>query len=201
MPIKRKIPFLREMTSECRSFVGLIMLVLMIGYVHALAYVYVTTHIVPKGIEERFRGTETSATDTSTISQTTANDSTAQASITPADQTPKTVTGELQYEKTLPEMLNMIHTHILTMCFIFALSGAICFMTDTLPGRVKKFAIIEPFIGIIVTFLGLWLMRYVHHSFSWLVSVSGTLMALAFGLQCYAVAKELWVARKVTVHG
>ncbi len=61
----RTLPLLRNLPKEARLFAVLIMTVLGIGYAHALAYVYQTTRIVPKGIEERYRGTETIQSDTS----------------------------------------------------------------------------------------------------------------------------------------
>ncbi|GEM_PF-172064 len=192
----RTLPLLRNLPKEARLFAVLIMTVLGIGYAHALAYVYQTTRIVPKGIEERYRGTETIQSDTSqaVLSSEEAEDSSNTAAVTPEV---KTITGEIQYQKSLAEMLNIIHTHILTMTFIFALSGFLTLMTDSISTRLRKFVIIEPFIGIIVTFAGLWLMRYVHPAFSWLVSLSGTVMALAFAGQCVALFKEVRQARKV----
>jgi hypothetical protein len=184
----RTLPLLRNLPREAKLFAALIMLVLGVGYAHALAYVFLTTKAVPKGIEERYRGTqsESTASNQSTLSSEEAEDTT-QTTI-PAS---KPVTGELQYEKSLAEMLNIIHTHILTMTFIFALSGLLTLMTDSLPGRLRKLIVIEPFIGILATFAGLWLMRYVHPAFSWLVSLSGTVMALAFAGQCLALWREI----------
>jgi len=174
--------------KEAKLFAALIMLVLGVGYAHALAYVFLTTKAVPKGIEERYRGTQ----PTSAIS-TTSNLSSEEAEDTTQTSLPNTatVTGDLQYEKSLAEMLNIIHTHILTMTFIFALSGLLTLMTDSLPGKLRKVVVIEPFVGILATFAGLWLMRYVHPAFSWLVSLSGTLMALAFAGQCLALWREI----------
>ena len=187
----RTLPLLRNLPPEARVFATLIMLVLGVGYLHALAYVFLTTHMVPKGIEQRYRGTE-STIDTSSLSTAALPSSEAMEDTSAtAPSAPKTITGEIEYQKSLTEMLNIIHTHILTMTFIFALSGFITLMTDSVPSAIRKIVVIEPFIGILVTFAGLWLMRYVHPEFSWLVSLSGTLMALAFAGQCWAVLKEV----------
>jgi hypothetical protein len=184
----RTLPLLRNLPREAKLFAALIMVVLGVGYTHALAYVFLTTRAVPKGIEQRYRGTESASTTSapSTLSSEEAEDTTK--AVIPKTET---VTGELQYEKSLAEMLNIIHTHILTMTFIFALSGVLTLMTDSLSRGLRKFVVIEPFVGILATFAGLWLMRYVHPVFSWLVSLSGTLMALAFAGQCWALWKEI----------
>ena len=186
----RSLPLLRNLPREAQLFAAMIMLVLGVGYAHALAYVYQTTRIVPKGIEQRYRGTE-SVADTAISSSTALPSSEAEEDTTQIAPTATTITGEIEYPKSLAEMLNIIHTHILTMTFIFALSGFITLMTDSLSAKIRKFIVIEPFIGILVTFAGLWLMRYVHPAFSWLVSLSGTVMALAFAGQCLALIKEL----------
>jgi hypothetical protein len=168
------------------------MLVLAAGYAHAVGYVYLTTRLQPKGIEERYRGTEQHAAPTAS-----ANISSEEAELATRDtvQLLKSVTGEMQYQKSLAEMLNIIHTHVLTMTFIFALSGFITLLTRTLPGGFRKFVIVEPFFGILATFAGIWATRYIHPAFSWLVNLSGALMAFAFFVQCYAVLRELMLRR------
>jgi hypothetical protein len=192
----RTLPLLRNLPREARMFAALIMIVLGVGYAHALAYVYQTTRVVPRGIEERYRGTASNEElgmrneelkNNSSLSSEEMEDSLSVHRSSPV----QSVTGEIQYQKSLAEMLNIIHTHILTMTFIFALSGLITLMTDSLRPALRKFCVIEPFIGILVTFAGLWAMRYIHPSFSWLVSISGTAMALAFLGQCIALVKEL----------
>ncbi|HET6401213.1 MAG TPA: hypothetical protein VFH95_07415 [Candidatus Kapabacteria bacterium] len=188
----RTLPLLRNLPREVRLFAAMIMLALGLGYAHALAYVYQTTRIVPAGIEQRFRGTETNPSTESTPSTASAEELEDTTEAAP----PPTITGELQYQKSLAEMLNIIHTHILSMTFLFSLSGLITLMTASTGTKFRKFVVIEPFIGILVTFAGLWLMRYVHPAFSWLVSLSGTLMALAFAGQCWAVIQEMKFARE-----
>ena len=184
----RTLPLLRNLPREVRLFAMMIMLALGLGYAHALAYVYQTTRIVPAGIEQRFRGTETNPSTESMLSSEAVEDTTQ---IAP----PATISGEIEYQKSLAEMLNIIHTHILSMTFLFSLSGLITLMTASTGTKFRNFVVIEPFIGILVTFAGLWLMRYVHPAFSWLVSASGTLMALAFAGQSWAVIKEMKFAR------
>ena len=185
----RPLPLLRSLPQEVRLLAAMIMLTLSVGYIHALVYVYQTTRMVPHGIEQRYRGTET-ASDSS-AAPAVSSEALEDSAPTSSTEVTKNIPAEIEYEKSLPEMLNIIHTHILTMTFIFALSGCITLMTDSISRRMRKTIVIEPFIGILVTFAGLWLMRYVHPAFSWLVSVSGTIMALAFAMQGFALIKEL----------
>jgi hypothetical protein len=185
-----ELPLFRAMPKEVRMLAAFIMFALSIGYAHAIGYVYLTTHIVPKGIEERYRGTETVSPPPQSATSTgigSVSDAPTQAIMQPKP----TTTGELQYEKSLAEMLNIIHTHIITMTLIFAISGFITLFTASLPRRLRGAIILEPFLGIVATFAGLWATRYLGGGWSWLVSVSGSLMALAFLLQCVALVLEL----------
>jgi hypothetical protein len=176
-----------------------------VGYAHAVAYVYVTTHIVPKGIEERYRGTEDSSSSTALTNPPpdTASIGIGSASDTPMPTSTSALKSsepkELQFAKSFGEMLNIIHTHIITMTLIFAISGLITLLTRSLSTKLRNLAVFEPFIGIIVTFAGLWATRYLGAGFSWLVSASGALMAIAFVIQCFAVFLELRAAKRVTL--
>jgi len=182
-----RMPLLRTMPRELRLLAFFAMLTLSVGYAHAIGYVYLTTHIVPKGISERYRGTEQ-------LPPAPQQPSTGigSASDTPATSQPQTITatGDQQYQKSLAEMLNIIHTHVITMTLIFALSGVITACTDTISRRVRNLAIVEPFVGILLTFGGLWATRYLGSGWSWVVSASGALMALAFFVQLIAVMLE-----------
>jgi hypothetical protein len=188
----RTLPALRDLPREYRLFAGFVMLVLSIGYLHAIGYVFLTTRMAPQGIEERYRGTQSQA---ETAAATTLSSEEAELSAGDTTQITKSVTGEMQYQKSLAELLNIIHTHVISMTLIFGLSGIILLMTRSIPPGLRTFVLIEPFIGILATFGGIWATRYIHPAFSWLVSVSGALMAFAFFVQCYAVIRELMSGR------
>ena len=187
---------LRNLSKEFRWLAAAIMLTLAIGYAHALGYVYLTTGVVPKGIDERFRGTSQVA-DTSSSAALPSEELEDSSMAAAAPAAPPTITGEIEYQKSLAEMLNIIHTHILSMTFLFALSGIITLMTASTGTRFRKFVVIEPFAGILVTFAGLWLTRYVHPAFSRLVALSGITMAACFVGQCWAVIKELRISSEL----
>ena len=192
------LPLLRDLPKEVKLLALLVMLGLGVGYAHAIGYVYLTTHIVPKGVAERYRGSEISS-QPKPPSQTDQNMGIGSAEDVPSTATSAghsttsepTSSTDIQYEKSLAEMLNMIHTHIITMTLIFAVSGFLTVLTGSLPNRLRKFAIVEPFIGILATFGGIWATRYLGAGWSWLVSLSGAVMALAFALQFFAVVLEL----------
>ena len=96
-----------------------------------------------------------------------------------------------KYPKLFSELLNTTHTHVLSMTFIFIITGGIFFFNSIITGSIKTFLIVEPFISIIVTFGGIWLVRFIHPGFSYLVILSGILMYLSFFIMASTIFYEL----------
>lgn len=151
---------LDDLPRPARLLVGLFSANLALGYTTALGYVYNTTRMAPDGIAERFRGNE-------------------------AD--PEAV--EIAFAKSFQEMLGLTHSHILAMVVFLFLSGALT-LAARRPGlRWKTFLAVEPLVALPVSFAGLWLAWGVHPGFSWLVSVSSGLAAVAFYAQTAVVLR------------
>ena len=96
-----------------------------------------------------------------------------------------------KYPKPFSELLNTTHTHVISMTFIFIITGGIFFFNSLITGSIKTFLIVEPFISIIVTFGGIWLVRFIHPGFSYLVIISGILMYLSFFIMASTIFYEL----------
>ena len=96
-----------------------------------------------------------------------------------------------KYPKPFSELLNTTHTHVISMTFIFIITGGIFFFNSIITGLIKTFLIVEPFISIIVTFGGIWLVRFIHPGFSYLVILSGILMYLSFFIMASTIFYEL----------
>ena len=96
-----------------------------------------------------------------------------------------------KYPKPFSELLNTTHTHVLSMTFIFIITGGIFYFNSIITGSIKTFLIVEPFISIIVTFGGIWLVRFIHPGFSYLVILSGILMYLSFFIMASTIFYEL----------
>ena len=136
---------------------------LTIGVGVGLYYVFQTTQLTTNGTEEHFRG-----------------------SIIKDDfEIPE------KYPKPTSELLNTTHTHILSMTFIFLIIGGLFYFNSIITGILKTFLIIEPFISILLTFGGIWLIRFIHPSFSYLVIISGSLMYLCFFIMIITISYEL----------
>ena len=101
-----------------------------------------------------------------------------------------------KYPKPISELLNTTHTHILSMTFIFLIMGGLFYFNSIITGIVKTILIIEPFISILLTFGGIWLIRFIHPSFSYLVIISGSLMYLCFFIMTITISYELIMKNK-----
>ena len=151
---------LDDLPRPWRLLVGMFAANLALGYTTALGYVWSTTRMVPQGIADRYRGNEG---DLEAL--------------------------EIAYAKSFQEMLGLSHSHILAMVvFLFLLGGLT--LAARRPGpRWKAFLALEPLVALPVSFGGLWLAWGVHPGFSWLVSVSSGLAALAFYAQFAVVTR------------
>ncbi|MDA8758591.1 hypothetical protein N9M69_04400, partial [Flavobacteriaceae bacterium] len=85
----------------------------------------------------------------------------------------------LKFKKSSREMLTIIHTHVLSISMIFFITGILLWGTE---GSVlwKKILSIEPFISILVTFGGIYLIWMGYMWVSYLVLISGILMTLSY---------------------
>lgn len=152
---------LDDLPKPFRLLVGLFATNLALGYTTALGYVYNTTRMEPEGIVERFRGNEGD---------------------------PEAV--EIAFAKSFQEMLGLTHSHILAMVvFLFLMGGLTLASRRPGPG-IRTVLAVEPLVALPVSFAGLWLAWGVHPGFSWLVSVSSGLAALAFYGQALVVLRS-----------
>ena len=96
-----------------------------------------------------------------------------------------------KYPKPISELLNTTHTHVISMTFIFLILSVIFFFNSIITGTLKTILIIEPFISILTTFGGIWMIRFIHPGFSYLVILSGVLMYLSFFIMALIIFYEL----------
>ncbi|MCG9971053.1 hypothetical protein [Christiangramia crocea] len=141
---------LLRLPNEIKSFIAVFVLVLSVGYFTGLLFVGQTETTTPEGIEENYLG----------------NEDVEDAEV-------------MKFKKGEREMLTIIHTHILSMSFIFFLLGGILLLTR-LPKKLKFFLIIEPFFSILLTFGGIYLMWKGLLWMKYIVILSGILMTSVF---------------------
>ena len=139
---------LRNFSKPFKSFLFAFIVVLSIGYFTGLLFVAQTDSTSPKGMVENYNG----------------NEEVEDAAV-------------LKFRKGEREMLTILHTHILSIGFIFAFLGVLVWGTE-LPLFWKKFFMIEPFCSIIVTFGGIYLLWLGYTSLAYIVTVSYTHLTL-----------------------
>ena len=154
---------LYQLPKGIKILILLTVLNLTVGVGIGLYYVSNTTHLSPEGTAEQFRG----------------------SSVDNNFDIPE------KFPKPTSELLTTTHNHIISMTFIFFIMGGIFYFNSIITGFWKSFFIAEPFFSILATFGGIWLIRFIHSSFSYLVMVSGILMYLSFFIMAGTIIYEL----------
>ncbi|MBJ6368325.1 hypothetical protein [Snuella sedimenti] len=147
--------------KEIKLLIGAFVIVLSVGFYTGLLFVGETSTAHPNGIEEQFLGNE--------------------------DDENATV---MRFKKSDKEMLTLVHNHILSLSIIFFLLGVIVSITQ-LAKKLKLFLIVEPFISVILTFGGLYLLWKGILWMKYVVMFSGLLMTLVFTISIIIVLKQL----------
>ncbi|MEN8125969.1 MAG: hypothetical protein ABFR32_12675 [Bacteroidota bacterium] len=151
---------LLRLPNEIRLLITFFVLTLNIGFFTGLSFVKETTSFKINGIESQYLGNE--------------NDEEAEV---------------MQFKKSKKEVLTLIHNHILSMSIIFLLLGGILLLT-TLNKKLKKILMIEPFVSIILTFGGIYILWNGVLWFKYVIIISGIAMTLSFILSSFFILKE-----------
>jgi len=88
-------------------------------------------------------------------------------------------------------MLTLVHNHILSMSIIFFLIGGLVSITK-LSKKLKLFLIVEPFVSVVLTFGGLYLLWSGMLWMKYIVMLSGILMTLTFTTSTFIILKQLF---------
>jgi len=148
--------------KELKLLVGVFVIVLSIGFFTGLLFVSDTSSANPNGIEEQYLG----------------NESDEEAVV-------------MKFRKSDKEMLSLVHSHVLSMAIIFFLMGILLSITQ-LSKKLKLFLMIEPFLSVILTFGGIYLLWKGILWMKYIVMISGTLMALTFAFSIVIILVQLF---------
>nr|WP_299384402.1 hypothetical protein [Allomuricauda sp.] len=151
--------------KEIRLFISAFVLVLSIGFFTGLLFVKQTESTTPTGIVENYLG----------------NEEDDQAEV-------------MKFKKGEREMLTIIHTHVLSMSFIFFLLGALVWITK-FPKKWKLFLTIEPFFSALFTFGGIYFLWQGMPWMKYIVIASGILMTMTFTFSAGLVLKQSILAK------
>ena len=98
---------------------------------------------------------------------------------------------EPKLPKTLKDLISHTHEHITMFSIIFLSIGLIFSYNSVIKGFWKSFLILEPFISIIITFGGFFVIRYITTTFSYVIIFSSFLMYICFYIMLFICLYEL----------
>lgn len=147
--------------KHIKQFLLFFVLALSFGYFSGFKFIMKTTDLTPSGLEENYIGNEENEE-----------------------------AGIMKFKKAEGELITTIHTHILSFSLIFFALGSIL-LTVPMSLSFKKVLLIEPFISIIVTFGGVWLLWLGYVWLKYIVMISGMLITATFILQVLMIVRSI----------
>jgi hypothetical protein len=141
---------------------------LSIGFYTGLNFVHFTTQGTPTGIEENYLG----------------NEENMEAEV-------------MKFKKSEHEMLNILHTHFLSLSVIFFLLALLVYGCNC-PEQLKWTLMTEPLISVFLTFGGIYMLW---SGISWMVYIiiiSGSLMTLSYTLSILLIWRSIFTSQKTT---
>ena len=153
---------LLALPKEIKIFIGAFIVILSIGFYTGLLFVNETSSGSLKGIQENYQG----------------NEEDEDADI-------------MMFKKSERQMLTIVHTHILSMSYIFFLLGSLVWLTKA-SKKLKLFLTVEPFLSVILTFGGIYFLWTGIHWMKYVVIFSGTLMTFSFVFSSLMVFLQLF---------
>ena len=139
---------------------------LSIGFFGGLSFVNKTTEMKPSGIETNYLGNE--------------NDELATV---------------MKFKKNEQEMLTIVHNHILSMSVIFFLMSLLL-ATTSINKKLKYFLMFEPFLSVILTFGGIYVLWKGFLWFKYIVLLSGILMTSTFAVSVLIIWHQILFSKK-----
>ena len=155
------IPTIDKWSYPLRLMTACFLVVLSVGFFTGIRFVGETDSTTPEGLIEHYNGNE-------------------------QDEDVMV----MKFKKSAQEMLTIVHTHILSMSMLFFLTGFSLAQTP-INQRLKLFLIVEPFVSILLTFGGLYLIWFGLEWFRYIVIFSGIAMTLAYSAAVFIILKYL----------
>ena len=149
-----------------KQFLLAFLLALSFGYFFGFKFIVRTTSLTPIGVEENYNGNE--------------EDENAEV---------------MKFKKAENELITTIHTHVLSFSLIFFATGCIL-LSVPLPSGIKKILLIEPFVSIVVTFGGIWLLWLGYSWMKYIVMLSGMMITVTFVAQMVTIVRALLMKNK-----
>tara|TARA_Y100000590_G_scaffold331461_1_gene376620 strand:- start:1913 stop:2404 length:492 start_codon:yes stop_codon:yes gene_type:complete len=143
--------FLKDLEQNIKHFITMFLIAITCGILTGLSYIYYTTNIAADSITERYAGSDVEDYEI-----------------------PE------NFPKSLENMIQTTHEHVNSFSIITFILGLIFYFNSIINGKWKAFIMIEPFLSTLITFLSLWMIRYIDTSFAYLVIASSGLMYICW---------------------
>lgn len=98
---------------------------------------------------------------------------------------------EMKFKKSEHEMLNILHTHFLSLSLIFFILGLLTYGVNLNAG-FRKFLMLEPLVSVLLTFGGIYCLWQGWEWMVYVVMLSGGLMTLSYALAVILILKALF---------
>ena len=157
--------FLYQLTKQLKIFLTVFLLVLTIGIMFGLFFLFHTTSFSSSKTTERLSVNSENIEEDFGI-----------------NEAPVRSTGEL---------LTTTHNHILGFSFIFFFVGGIFYFNSIIKGFWKIFLMTEPMISTVVSFGSMWLVRYYSDNYIYLTILSAVVMYISFFIMTLISIYEL----------
>jgi len=149
-----------QFSKEIRILITAFVITLNIGFFTGLNFVNETSTFQPGGIETNYLG----------------NEDNENAEI-------------MQFKKSKKDILTVVHNHILSMSIIFLLLGVLLSFTS-INKKLMKVLILEPFISIVLTFGGIYILWTGILWFKYVIMISGIALTISFLFSSFFILKE-----------
>jgi len=153
---------LKDLDYTAKTFLAFFLVTIQLGILIGIGYIYYTTSLNPNGTIEHYNGSEIVENDI-----------------------PE------EFPKSLESMILTTHAHVNSFAMISLIIGFIFYFNSIVSGRFKLFLMVEPFLSTVITFLSIWIMRYINDSFVYLVMLSSILMYLCWSVMVIISLYEL----------
>lgn len=156
------LPPLHTWPRPYKTLVLTFVSVAFVGVVLGAVFIEATTNLTPRGVVEQYKG----------IGEDRMEE-----------------VKELKFPKPFKDMLTTTHNHILGLSSLFVIVGFLYLQLDE--QETWRVAVaVEPLLSLVVTFGGLWVMRYLWDPFVYIVILSGTLMVGSYAWMSVAIIKN-----------
>ena len=157
---------IHQFPKEIKLLIIAFIVVLSIGFYGGLSFVNNTTSMSSTGVETHYLGNE-------------------------ADEDAEI----MKFKKSEREILTIVHNHILSLSVIFFLLSLIL-ATTSINKKLKYFLMLEPFLSILLTFGGIYLLWKGVVWFKYVVIFSGSLMTATFVVSTLSILYQLFFSKK-----